>query len=68
MPEIAGDASIQVNPHNVDSIKEGLIDMLSDKDILMKLRGCAEKRHLQFDWDITAKKTMDSLLDVLHSN
>lgn len=68
MPEIAGDASIQVNPHNVDSIKEGLIDMLSNKDILMRLRGCAEKRHLQFDWDITAKKTMDSLLDVLHSN
>ncbi len=66
MPEIAGDASIQVDPYSVESIKKGLLTMICDEQLLVRLRNCAIERHHQFDWGITAQKTMNVFWDALN--
>ncbi|HUC95127.1 MAG TPA: glycosyltransferase family 1 protein [Candidatus Saccharimonadales bacterium] len=56
MPEIAGDAAVLVDPYDVDSIKEGIEDVLrGPKNFIEK----GFERVKEFSWDKTAKMTLD---------
>jgi glycosyltransferase involved in cell wall biosynthesis len=54
MPEVAGDAGVQVNPKDVDSIVKGMEEVL-DSDQRNRLIEEGRERLSQFSWDETAK-------------
>ena len=55
MAEIAGNAAIQVDPKSVESITEGVLDALKNKEKLVKL-GLAEAK--KYSWQKTAEETL----------
>ncbi|OGM25396.1 hypothetical protein A2715_05100 [Candidatus Woesebacteria bacterium RIFCSPHIGHO2_01_FULL_39_32] len=55
MVEVAGKAAILVDPYDADSIAEGILDALKNKEKLVKL---GLKRAKQFSWEKTAKETL----------
>ncbi|MBI3952838.1 MAG: glycosyltransferase family 4 protein [Candidatus Doudnabacteria bacterium] len=67
LPEVVGDAGKLVDPNSVDSIAEGLLEVLSDG----KLRGEMGERGIRqagkFTWQETARKTL-ALFESLKSS
>jgi glycosyltransferase involved in cell wall biosynthesis len=62
LPEVVGDAGLIVNPDNLESIAQGIIDVLSmksqDRAILIKK---GYERASSFSWEQTARKTLSVL-------
>ena len=56
MPEVAGDASILIDPFNVESISEGLLKVGKMSDTLIK-KGLQQVK--KFSWETAAKMTLD---------
>lgn len=67
MPEIAGNAAILVDPFSVNSISNGMEELL-DKAKYEKLVQLGKKRVLYFSWDNTAKIVWSSIEDVLNES
>ena len=53
MPEVAGDAAVYCDPHNVLSIAEG-IGRLLDRPVAERLICAGSQRLRQFSWERTA--------------
>jgi glycosyltransferase involved in cell wall biosynthesis len=51
MPEVAGDAALLVDPHNVDAIKDAIITVCNDADMRAELRARGLKRAELFSLD-----------------
>lgn len=59
MSEIAGNAAMQVDPQDVESIQQGIDKLLNESKEKRRERTNAMKLRLQlFDWDTTAEKTI----------
>lgn len=56
LPEVAGDAAVQVNPESIDSISRGIIELIKDKQKWVKK---GTKRVKDFSWEKTARKTLE---------
>ena len=67
MPEIAGNAAILVDPFSVNSISNGMEELL-DKEKYEKFVQLGKKRALHFSWDNTAKIVWDCIEDVLNES
>ena len=65
MPEIAGNATVLVDPFSVNSISNGM-EQLLDKEKVKKLIQLGTKRVLYFSWDNTAKIVWSCIEDVLN--
>ncbi len=62
LPEIVGDSGIQVNPLSVNSIAQGIKQVLSlSSEKKVKLINNAKKRAQEFSWEKCAQKTMEVL-------
>jgi glycosyltransferase involved in cell wall biosynthesis len=61
--EIAGNGAILVDPYSVDSISEGIIEAIKQKDRLIKN---GQNRVKAFSWVKTAKETLN-IYDSFHS-
>jgi glycosyltransferase involved in cell wall biosynthesis len=59
MPEVIGNAGILVNPLDVKSIAYALEKLLTDRGYLQTLSKNAFERSGQFNWDVSAKKTIE---------
>jgi glycosyltransferase involved in cell wall biosynthesis len=57
LPELAGDAALLVDPHDVDSIRAGLQTLLTDDEVRGNLRVAGLARASRFDWTETARRT-----------
>lgn len=56
LPEVAGEASVRVNPESIDSISKGIIELKKNyRDLVIK----GSSRVKLFSWDETAKKTLE---------
>ncbi|MEO7275245.1 MAG: glycosyltransferase family 1 protein [Vicinamibacterales bacterium] len=55
--EVAGDAAIYCDPHDVAAIAEAVWTAVSDTALASRLRGAAVSRAATFDWDRTAAAT-----------
>ena len=66
MPEIAGNAAVLVDPFSVNSISNGM-EQLLDKEKVEKVVQLGTKRVLSFSWDNTAKIVWSSIEDVLNA-
>ena len=64
MPEIAGDAALLVNPHDVDAIASGLRELADNEALRSVLVERGHKRRALFDWRISARRVLDLLEDV----
>lgn len=65
LPEIAGNAAICVDPHNVNAITGALEQVLQHQEVAEQLRQKGEIRQQEFSWDKTAALTWHSLQLVL---
>ncbi len=56
MPEVAGDAALIVNPHDIDAISSGLEKITTDHKLRSELISRGLSRAGMFSWDKTAEK------------
>jgi glycosyltransferase involved in cell wall biosynthesis len=68
MPEVVGDAGILVDPNDSNSISAALSLLLTDHTLLKRLSDNAAKRVTLFDWNLSAKKTLDIFEEVFEKN
>ena len=66
MPEIAGDAAILVNPYCENSIKNGIVKILSSQKIRDNLIAKGIERIRQFSVKKSAKIIVDNYIKLLH--
>ncbi len=62
MPEIAGDASILVDPSNIDQIANAMYQVSSDSSLAKSLIEKGRTRRKDFSWDKTADNLWKSIL------
>lgn len=58
LPEVVGDAGVLVNPDSIDSIAEGLLKVLIDKNLRDQMIADGLKQTEKFNWENTAKETL----------
>lgn len=62
LPEVVGNAGLLVDPHNPDSIAEGMATLISDDVIRERLIHQGLERASLFSWDRTAKLVYEALI------
>ena len=58
LPEIAGDAAIQINPYNTDELAGAMIRLAGDQSLQRELANSGLKRSTEFTWDHCARQTL----------
>ena len=58
LPEVVGDAALLVDPHDVDSIHDGLARLTTDAALRARLRQSGLARVRAFSWDRAARETL----------
>ncbi|MFG5040364.1 glycosyltransferase family 4 protein [Vibrio cholerae] len=60
LPEVSGDAALQVNPYSVDEISSAMRDVLLDSDLSKELVIKGQQRVQRFRWESTLEKTLNT--------
>ena len=60
--EIAGEAALLVDPESVESIAQGMIQIVTDEDLRQTLIQRGKQRAIEFSWDICARETLNVLI------
>ena len=58
LPEVVGDAALQVDPFDVSAIARAMDQLITDSDLRRQLRVKGEARAKLFDWKDTAERTL----------
>src|SRR6266540_2229938 len=58
LKEIAGDAALLMDPNDTDSIADGIVRILSNKELHHTLSRRGLERASRFNWDLCAKSTL----------
>ncbi len=58
-PEVAGDAALLVDPHNIDAISSGIYRGLTDAELRGTLRRRGLARAKEFTWERSAQQTIE---------
>ncbi|MBX4205509.1 MAG: glycosyltransferase family 4 protein [Candidatus Doudnabacteria bacterium] len=61
LPEVVGDAGVLVDPNSVNSIAEGLLRVLIDKNLQNEMSKKGIEQAKKFTWSATARKTLEVL-------
>ena len=67
LPEVCGDAALYVDPHDVNSIAEGIHKVLTDDDLRQSLIEKGLERAKLFSWEKSAKEHIKVFEEVLGS-
>lgn len=59
MPEVAGEAALLVDPHDVDELSAAIASLLGDDKLHALLRGKGIERVKRFTWEKSARETRD---------
>lgn len=59
LPEVLGDAAVQVNPANVFEIARGITEVLLDDMLRAALIRCGREQAARFSWERTARQVLD---------
>jgi glycosyltransferase involved in cell wall biosynthesis len=59
LPEVVGDAAIQVNPENVFDIARGIKEVLLDDELRARLIRRGREQAAKFSWNWTARQVLD---------
>lgn len=63
--EIAGEAAILVDPLSVNSIRDGILNIVFNEKIRDEMISLGHKRAKDFSWDFTAQITIETIEEVL---
>ncbi|NDJ85676.1 MAG: glycosyltransferase family 4 protein [Chloroflexi bacterium] len=66
LPEVIGDAGLQVDPYSVDEIASAILRLLGDAALRHRLQQKAIERAAGFTWERTAETTIDIYRQVMH--
>lgn len=66
MPEVAGDATLLVDPFSVSSISDAMIHLVMNSDLRKELIEKGKIQRQKYSWDKTAEKFWNSIEKVLH--
>jgi glycosyltransferase involved in cell wall biosynthesis len=58
LPEVAGDAALLVDPHDVPAIAAAIARVLSEPDLAGDLRVRGRAQAARFSWERTARETL----------
>jgi len=58
LPEVVGDAGLQVDPFQIDAIADAIEKVLSDEKLSSELSERGLKRAEKFSWGSTARQTL----------
>ena len=58
LPEVAAGAAVLVDPHDPESIAEGMQAILQDRELARRLAGLGRQRAANFTWERTARETL----------
>jgi glycosyltransferase involved in cell wall biosynthesis len=61
LPEVVGDAGLQVDPFNVNEIADGIYGLVQNSDLRLSFQEKGLSRSKMFSWDETARKTWEVL-------
>ena len=61
MPEVAGDAALYADPHNIEEIAGAMYDLSSNEELRSTLLSHAAKQVAKFDWDRSAEQLWEVL-------
>lgn len=61
LPEVAGDAAVAVDPHDLEAIAAGIEQLFGDADLRAMLSAAGLTRASRFTWEATARCTADAL-------
>lgn len=65
MPEVASDAAILVNPHNMNAITDGLLSLIEDPSLCSALSSKGKVQVKKFSWHENTKQTLDVYRSVI---
>lgn len=65
LPEVVGDAGIFINPFDIDSIKDGILKVINDKDLRKELIDRGYKQASKFDWSKAAANIINVYREIL---
>ena len=68
IPEVGGDSVLYVDPYNVDSIAEGMEQILSNSELSKNLRARGLERAKLFSWDKSARDMAQVFMKCLNYN
>ena len=57
LPEVVGDAAVQVDPYDIEAIADGIHRLIEDASLRTLLREKGLERAAQFNWDKAAEQT-----------
>lgn len=64
LPEVAGDAALLVDPHDVDAIAEAMYRLVTDPELASELRRRGHENVKRFSWEKCARETLAVLESV----
>lgn len=64
LPEVAGDAAIYFNPHDIQDMKNAIYSVLSNKELSETLKTKGAERVKNFGWEKCAEQTLSILINV----
>ena len=67
LPEVVGDASLSINPYDVDEISDAILRVLMDKALREKLIFKGIVRSNKLNWNTTARKTIRAYNSIIQN-
>jgi len=65
LPEVAGDAALQVDPESTESIADGMRQGMENRDLVRQMRERGQTRARELNWSACTKKTLDLYRKIL---
>ena len=65
LPEVAGDAALMVDPHNVADLVEAISTLWNNEDLRRELQARGPRQAAKFTWQETARETLEIYQRVL---
>jgi glycosyltransferase involved in cell wall biosynthesis len=62
LPEVVGGNAVLVDPEDVGSIADGIVQILANTTLRQRLAEGGRKRAASFTWDAAAQQTLQLLL------
>jgi len=66
MPEVAGDATLIVNPFSVEEIENAMVKMATDETLRKNLIAKGNMQKQKFSWDLTAERLYDCVIKCIN--
>jgi glycosyltransferase involved in cell wall biosynthesis len=59
LPEVVGEAALQIDPHNTEAWGKAIIEVATDSALRERLQKAGPARAARFTWEKTARRTLD---------